>query len=396
MPVPRVFVSSTCYDLQEIRQNLRRFIQEFAYEPVMSEFGDIFYEYDHHVQDSCVREVEKCQLFLLIIGNNYGSFYHSHQSSSATPDSVTLIEFKRALSVNIPKHIFINRFVHYDFLNYRRALDEKLKAYFDQNEVVEDDIQYAVQTIRKEFDDVYPFPQRSYRYIFYFLDLINELKSNNAIFPFETFKDIQDQLRKQWAGYMYERLSDKRSEANETTIKEISERIDRIETLLKSLVTKATAEKGTIKLDIEKIAGDLAKTNLEEAQELVSESLNDIMYDSYEDVRGIITEYLTQEKVTKWLDGLEGLLRKYKWSKTIPFTSLWPDFHFRYYTRREQEIMYKSISKLYALYSGLPKEEQLLLANTVLLLLGQIIKPDADKQTEKPTGSDIEDDEIPF
>ena len=44
MAVPRVFISSTCYDLQEIRFQLRRFIQDIGYEPVMSEFGDIFYD----------------------------------------------------------------------------------------------------------------------------------------------------------------------------------------------------------------------------------------------------------------------------------------------------------------------------------------------------------------
>ena len=77
MAVPRVFISSTCYDLQEIRHNLRNFIGSFGYEPVMSEFGDIFYEYDQHVQDACLKEIEKCNMFLLVIGNNYGSMYHS-------------------------------------------------------------------------------------------------------------------------------------------------------------------------------------------------------------------------------------------------------------------------------------------------------------------------------
>ena len=49
MAIPRVFMSSTCYDLQEIRFQLRHFIEEIGYDPVMSEFGDIFYDLGQHV-----------------------------------------------------------------------------------------------------------------------------------------------------------------------------------------------------------------------------------------------------------------------------------------------------------------------------------------------------------
>lgn len=40
MATPRIFVSSTCYDLQEIRFQLRSFIQEYGYEAVLSELND--------------------------------------------------------------------------------------------------------------------------------------------------------------------------------------------------------------------------------------------------------------------------------------------------------------------------------------------------------------------
>ena len=78
MAAPRVFVSSTCYDLQEVRYQLRTFIEDFGFIPVMSEYGDIFYDYKKHTQDACKDEIEKSQLFILIIGNNYGSFSVSY------------------------------------------------------------------------------------------------------------------------------------------------------------------------------------------------------------------------------------------------------------------------------------------------------------------------------
>lgn len=68
MAVPRVFISSTCYDLQEIRFQLRRFIQDIGYEPVMSEFGDIFYDLGDHVQDACKEEINRSNIFVLVIG----------------------------------------------------------------------------------------------------------------------------------------------------------------------------------------------------------------------------------------------------------------------------------------------------------------------------------------
>ncbi|QES88079.1 DUF4062 domain-containing protein [Rhizosphaericola mali] len=66
MAIPRLFVSSTCYDLQEIRFQLRNFIRDFGYDAVMSEFDDIFYSYEAHVQDSCIEEINKCHLFILV------------------------------------------------------------------------------------------------------------------------------------------------------------------------------------------------------------------------------------------------------------------------------------------------------------------------------------------
>jgi hypothetical protein len=65
MAIPRIFISSTCYDLYDLRNNLREFIKSFDYEPVMSEFGDIFYDYTLHVQDACLKEIEnvKCLFY---------------------------------------------------------------------------------------------------------------------------------------------------------------------------------------------------------------------------------------------------------------------------------------------------------------------------------------------
>lgn len=133
MATPRVFISSTCYDLQEIRFQLRAFILSMGYDPVMSDFGDIFYEIGEHVQDSCCHEIERCNMFILVIGNSYGSLYHSQAIGQNYPDSITLQEFRKALEIRIPKFILVNRFVQHDYENYLRSLDEKYSDYFLKN-----------------------------------------------------------------------------------------------------------------------------------------------------------------------------------------------------------------------------------------------------------------------
>jgi hypothetical protein len=149
MATPRVFISSTCYDLNEVRFQLRRFITEIGYEPVLSEFGDIFYDLSSHVQDACRDEVARCNLFILVVGNNYGSLYHRGQVTDAIPDSVTLQEFRKALEVGVPKFIFVNRFVHHDHGNYRRALERSLTAHFSSHKVDDAEIESTRQEIKQ-------------------------------------------------------------------------------------------------------------------------------------------------------------------------------------------------------------------------------------------------------
>ena len=51
MAIPRVFISSTCYDLKYIRGNLLYLVRSLGYEPVLSEEGDVFYDPGKHTHD---------------------------------------------------------------------------------------------------------------------------------------------------------------------------------------------------------------------------------------------------------------------------------------------------------------------------------------------------------
>lgn len=364
MPVPRIFVSSTCYDLQEIRYNLRDFIKGFNYEPVMSEFGDIFFDYKQHVQDSCINEIKKCQMYVLIIGNNYGSVYYKQESNSRSQDSITLKEFKESLELQLPKHIFINRFVNYDYKNYRRALNERLKKFFDENEVEENNVEQKKQEIIIEYNKKYPFPQRSYQHLFGFLDIIYEQKNNNAVYEFENGIDIQMQLKQQWAYYMFEKLNSQRdgieNKNNEKTQDEITKKIDSISELIRGVFNKPIDENGTIKVDIDKYINGISYSELREMKNSLDSIMDDILLHDvpygYTDYYFSLDEEISNEETLKWLNSLDDLIKKYKWSKRINTSEVWKLLKVNYIDCPDF-LDYEVLFKLNSIYKKIPPEE---------------------------------------
>jgi hypothetical protein len=363
MATPKIFVSSTCYDLHDLRNNLRNFIKNFDYEPVMSEFGDIFYDYNLHVQDACIKEIDNCQMFILIIGNNYGSSYYKSKSSDKSPASITLMEFKKALSINIPRHIFINRLVKYDYDNYRKFVNQKLFEYFNNNNVQESDIEVVKAGIRKEFDLQYYFPHESYKHIFKFFDIINELNMNNAIFTYETSVDIQEQLKKQWAGFMFEGLlnqSRKESNFNQKDFSDLISKIDKVDKLIQNLI-KDDSQNGKVSLDINNIKNNINYSELEHYQELFDNHTYELIYNPYcssdDKRRGYFNEVLDTDKVLNWLNSLNDTLKKYVWSKSIVFKNVFRDFECYQY-EDDAFIPYKVVLELNQLFLSLSGDER--------------------------------------
>lgn len=374
MASPRLFVSSTCYDLQEIRFQLRQFILDFGYEPVMSEFDDIFYNYENHVQDSCLEEISKCQLFLLVVGNNYGSIYHQEKDSDKIPDSVTLTEFKKALEINIFKHIFINKFVDYDWKNYKRALDKVMLKYFQENNVENSKIQNVKSKLKKEFDETYPFPYDSYRYVFYFLDIINELKDGNAYNTFESFADVKESLKKQWAGFMYESLT-RNIKKDDLNLKPLEDKISHIDSNLKKLLeSKSTSQGKKISFDISKLSKDVDLENLENLQIKIDEVLKSIFcYETfnmndgmtYHHKRVWFDKVISEKETTEWLNYLSEIVKNYKWSKFIIYNVVFKNVHLSKYNKNNKEIAHKSIIELDSIFKAFSNEEKKSFIKTV-------------------------------
>ena len=370
MATPRIFVSSTCYDLQEIRFQLRKFIEDFGLEPVMSDFGDIFYNFSKHVQESCKDEIEKCQLFILVIGNNYGSLYFKNEDSKEVPDSVTLQEFRKALETKVFKHIFINKFVNYDYQNYKRALEKKMVAHFKANKVSDVDVEVTANKIKSEFNKSYPFPQDSYKYVFYFLDIFNSLTTNNATINFESFDEIKESLRKQWSGFMYESLT-KQNTVSTDVINDFAVKLDRIDSQIKSLVSSKVDTGGSktkLSFDVTRLLTELTTEDLETLQNKIHTALTDIFLED-RTKRGKFRLLFTKEIIEKWFKYLDTLVVDYKWSKFIDFNVVFSPnvtgIKVVYYPAHK-EVPYSAIFDLAKIYKNLTGDDKKAFTTTVM------------------------------
>ena len=70
---PRIFISSTFYDLKYIREDLANFVRAYDCEPILFEDGDIGYAPEINLDMSCYESMRNSDMVILIIGGEYGS-----------------------------------------------------------------------------------------------------------------------------------------------------------------------------------------------------------------------------------------------------------------------------------------------------------------------------------
>jgi hypothetical protein len=193
MAKPRVFISSTYYDLKHVRSSLDLFVESLGFEPVLSEKGDIAYTPDTPLDESCYREASTADIFVLIIGGRYGTEasgkqkMHSH-SFYDRYDSITKKEYENAILRDVPVYVLIENNVYSEYQTYLRNKENK-------------NITYA------HVDSVN---------IFQLIEEILSKPRNNPIHTFERFSDIESWLRDQWAG-LFRELLQKQSQQQQLT-----------------------------------------------------------------------------------------------------------------------------------------------------------------------------------
>ena len=187
MAKPRVFISSTFYDLKQIRLELDRFIESLGYEPVRNEVGDIPYGKDDELQTYCYKEIANVDILISIIGSRFGSKGNNDEYS------VSQLELKTALNEDKQVFIFIDENVFTEYETYKLNKSNP-------------DIKY------KYVDDT-----RIYK----FIDEISALKNNNNIKGFETAEEITNYLREQFAGLFKQFITDSKKLKEALVIKDL-------------------------------------------------------------------------------------------------------------------------------------------------------------------------------
>lgn len=177
MAKPRVFISSTFYDLQQIRSELDKFISNLGYEPVRNEEGDIPYDKDEELQKYCYREIENVDILVSIIGSRYGSPAITEEKEY----SVSMKELKTAYEKN--KHVFI--FIAKSVLT-----------------------EYETYLLNKGTEGVvYKYVDNAA--IYKFIEEVKSWSHNNNIKEFETADDITTYLKEQFAGLFKQFIIDR-------------------------------------------------------------------------------------------------------------------------------------------------------------------------------------------
>lgn len=104
---PVAFVSSTCYDLKQIRADMKEFFESsYGFEAMLSEFDSFPIDPCVGTFENCLSNVDQCaDLFVLIVGNRYGYVLESGKS-------ITNLEYLHAKAKGIPMYIFVSKQIY--------------------------------------------------------------------------------------------------------------------------------------------------------------------------------------------------------------------------------------------------------------------------------------------
>lgn len=174
MAKPRIFVSSTYYDLKHIRADVERFVKEQGYEAILNEKGHIPYGNKERLEEYCYKEIERCDILVSVIGGRFGS------ESRSENYSISNLELKTAIEKGRQVYIFIENAVLAEYKTY------------EANKHNENITYTAVDDVR----------------VYEFLEEVFSLPINNQVKGFDTVQAINTYLKEQWSGLFQRLLSE--------------------------------------------------------------------------------------------------------------------------------------------------------------------------------------------
>ena len=213
---PRIFISSTCYDLKFVREDLADFIRNYDYEPILSENGDIGYTPGQNLDTSCYVAMQTSDMVVLIVGSEYGS-----AASGEVKDkfeeyiSITRKEFRTAIDAGIPVFAMIDKKVMAEYGIYEVNIEK----------IEKNDLEIEFKVVKDL--NVFRF--------------IKEIKGavNIPIQEFDKSSDIKEFIKKQWAdmfkNYLNLLRGEKENKKIESSVNEMKDLIQKMNIMLDSV-----------------------------------------------------------------------------------------------------------------------------------------------------------------
>jgi hypothetical protein len=163
MAKPRIFLSSTCYDLSDARAELSEFLEDWGFEVFNSQNKKFGVKPKAHSHDACLAMMENADYVVLIIGGRRGGTYIGSEKS------ITNEEIRAAQKLDRPIFAFLDKRVDALRMTYRRNPNANFKPTVDDNRV---------------FD---------------FIDYVASGHDDNWLHLFDDVTDIKEVLRSQFA-----------------------------------------------------------------------------------------------------------------------------------------------------------------------------------------------------
>lgn len=235
MPSPKIFVSSTCYDLSMAREQIRSFLNKLGYEPIMSEYSDVLYDPRTHTHTSCLQEIHNADMVIMLIGSRFGGKIIPEALSNIDFENISKSSCDIAVLENIEK-------LSVTQLETLKAIDSGIPVFaFVDDKVMHDHFVYQKN---KELVGQINFPSidkaETAKYIFEFINFLNHRNFGNSVIPFKKLEDIENHLRKQWASLFQKLLREERDKVKEEKrMFSISEQIEELKTALISTIGNA-------------------------------------------------------------------------------------------------------------------------------------------------------------
>jgi hypothetical protein len=121
--IPRIFVSSAHYGLEDLRASLKQALEDFGTDPkVSSELGFQVTEPNLPPYAQCIRVLEECALVVGVIDARYGTKFQKWGKYKEYENlSPTHGEIRHALNKGIPLNVFVRKPVWVHYSSYREA-----------------------------------------------------------------------------------------------------------------------------------------------------------------------------------------------------------------------------------------------------------------------------------